>query len=55
MFGFVHQWAEQHKQSRHDYKHRQQGKQHSFDQADGHIRADLKLHKHHGNQTTDGG
>ena len=54
VLGFLHEGTKQHQQSRHNDKHRQQCKQHSLDQTNCHIRADLKLHKHHGNHTTDG-
>ena len=53
--GPVHQGAEQHQQSGHHHKHRQQGEQDGFDEADGHVGADAELHEHHGHQSANGG
>ena len=55
MPGLVDQGPKEHKQTGHNNKYRQQCKQNGLDQAYGHIRADLELHKDHGKQTADGG
>ena len=55
MLGFLHPRPEEHQEAGHEHKHGKQGKQHGFNQVDGHIRADLELHEHHGDQAADGG
>ena len=54
MLCFLHEIAENHQESRHNQENREQGEHDGLDQADGHIRPQLKLHEHHGDQATDG-
>ena len=55
MLGFLHPRPEEHQEAGHEHKHGQKREQHGFNQVDRHIRADLKLHEHHGDQAADGG
>ena len=55
VLGPIHQRTEQHQKSRHHNKNRQECKQDRFNETNRHIRADAELHKHHGDQSADGG
>ena len=55
VLGLFHPGAKDHQKARHDEEHRQNGVGDGLDEADGHIRADLELHEHHGHQTAHGG
>ena len=51
----VDEGAEQHQKARHHHEGGQQREQDGFDEAQGHIGAQLELHEQHGHQTADGG
>ena len=55
VLGLIHEVAEDHQEARHHQENGEQGEQDGLDQADGHIRAQLELHEHHGDQAADGG
>ena len=55
VLGLVHEVAEKHQEARHHKENREQGEDDGLDQADCHVRAQLELHEHHGDQAADGG